>query len=134
MKFATLLVVGMAAALVGCGGEKKTASGQGKLTLARPSDVVLVRGDSSKVKVHCTRGDLPGDVWIRFDDLPAGVSVVEKDDRLAREDGTFTLRASETAALVNRAPCKITATSERGPTATETFFVSVNDVEIASGR
>src|SRR4051812_22006967 len=97
MKNSMLLVVGLAgAALAGCGDRTDrrntdvrttpSASVQGegtsKLTLDKPSDVTLRRGEMRKIDVRVRRHDMPGDVTIAFSDLPAGVDVVELSGRL----------------------------------------------------
>jgi hypothetical protein len=145
MKSTTMFVVlCCSAALLGACGEKKTATVQGeansKLTLTKPSAVSLRRGEMAKVDVKIKRENLLGEVSIRFDDLPTGVSVVDPDNRIVgdKADGTdkatFTLRADDMAALVEKHSARVTATGQRGVSVTETFDITVKERETASGR
>jgi hypothetical protein len=134
-----LMVLGMAGALAACGDNmprKATVQGESgtKLTLSRPSSVTLRQGETAKVDIHCSRLNVPGEISIRFSDLPAGVDVVDSSSLLYGEDGTFTLRASDTASLVENSVAKVTASAPNGPSVTQTFDVSVRERETASGR
>jgi hypothetical protein len=139
MKSTMLLVVLVGALGLGVGcGEKKTASVPGepdaKLTLKKPSSVTLRRGEMEKIDISISRDNFPGEVAIRFDELPAGVDVVDADNRITGDKGTFTLRASEMAALVEKHACRVTATGQRGVSVSESFDLTVKEMETASGR
>lgn len=88
--------------------------GTGKLTLVKPGNVTLHRGGMAKADIKIKRQDLLGDVTIRFSNLPSGVDVVETDSRIVGDAGSYTLRASETADLVENYAVEVTATAGPG--------------------
>ena len=131
MKVALCVVTSLALfALAAC--EKKTVvEGEGgtKLGITKPGDVSVTRGEMEKVKVELVRKNLPGDVTIRFDKLPRGVSVVEPGSVITGDgkDATYTLQAAPDADLVEKSPATVTATGPNGTSATETFNVTVKE-------
>ena len=116
MKKQFLLVAAIAAfALAGC---TKSASVEnqmsGKLTLSPPTAVTVQRGGMSKAEIQISRQDLTGDVAIRFTNLPNGVDIVESDSKIVGDFGTFTLRATDTADLVENFSADVTASGGPG--------------------
>ena len=116
MKNQMLLVVSIAAfALAGCA---KSASvegpGTGKLTLTKPAAVTLHRGGMAKADVTIARKDLAGEVTIKFTNLPKGVDVVDGDAKIVGDKGSYTLRAGETADLVENFSANVTASAGPG--------------------
>ena len=115
-------------ALAGCA---KDATVEGKthekLTLKDPSDVTIERGGTAKIDIDITRKDLQGDVAISFSKLPAGVDVVDVSNKIVGEEGTYTLRASPTADLVEKSVATVTATGPGGIAVTQSFDVTVKD-------
>lgn len=100
--------------------------GSGKLTLYKPSAVSVHRGGMTKTDIRIARSGLQGDVAIRFSNLPAGVDVVESDNRIVGEAGTYTLRARDDAALVEGHSAEVTASAGPGNIAvTEAILVDV---------
>ena len=101
--------------LAGCGG---SASVEGektsKLTLVKPSSVTVVRGGMAKADIKITRTSLPGDVTIRFTNLPKGVDIVETDSKIVGDQGTYTLRAGDGADLVENYSTSVTASAGPG--------------------
>ena len=116
MKNQMLLVISIAAlALAGCA---KSASvegpGTGKLTLTKPAAVTLHRGGMAKADVTIARKDLAGEVTIKFTNLPKGVDVVDGDAKIVGDKGSYTLRAGETADLVENFSANVTASAGPG--------------------
>jgi len=118
MKNQMLLVVSLAALAVALAGCAKTASvegpGTGKLTLTKPAAVTLHRGGMAKADVTIARKDLTGDVTIKFTNLPKGVDVVDGDNKIVGDKGSYTLRAGETADLVENFSADVTASAGPG--------------------
>src|SRR2546423_1708001 len=89
-------------ALVGC--EKTTVEGPAgkKLTLTKPSDQTLKRGETNAVKVSISRSNFRDPVQVKFEGLPNGVTVQDMDKKINAEESSanFTLRAEPTADLV----------------------------------
>jgi hypothetical protein len=104
--------------------------GGGSLTLVKPDAVVLHRGEMVKTDIKIRREDLAGDVTIRFSNLPSGVDVVESDSKIVGDRGSYTLRASDTADLVEKHAAQVTATGGPGAVGvSEPFTISVRNVE-----
>lgn len=128
MKPMILSVLTFAVLLAGCG-KAVTVEGQAgaKLSLSKPSAVTLHRGDMTKMDVKITRHDLPGDVAFRFDKLPKGIEVIDGSNKLAGDQVTFTLRAADTADLVENSAADLTATGPGGIAVTQSFNVTVKE-------
>jgi hypothetical protein len=130
MKTTNLVVLALSAlAFAGCA--KKDATVQGKthekLTLEAPGDVTLTRGGTAKVDIDIERKDLAGDVAITFSKLPAGVDVVDSSTRIVGDEGSYTLRASPTADLVEKSVAQVTATGAGGISVSQPLNVTVKD-------
>ena len=128
MKTCIPFVVAIAAlALAGCA-ESATVGGTAgkKLTLVKPAAVTLHRGGMAKADIQIRREDLAGEVGIRFSNLPRGVDVVETDARIVGDRGSYTLRAGDTADLVQNFSASVTATGgQGGHSVSESFDISV---------
>jgi len=122
----------LALAVIVWGGCKQTAvegpSGK-KLTLMKPADQTIKRGETNQVKVSINRDNFRDTVSITFDDLPNGVQVQDKDKKIAAEEssGVFTLVADPKADLVTNHNAKVTAMGPDGMKVTETFKVTVKE-------
>lgn len=116
MKTQILLFATLAAfALAGCSKSASvTGEGSRKLTLDRPAAVTVHRGGMAKADIKIKRQDLPGDVAIRFSNLPKGVDIVESDNRIVGTQGSYTLRADENAELVENYAADVTASAGPG--------------------
>src|SRR5262245_36862300 len=118
-------------AFVGC--EKATVEGPAgsgkKLTLTKPSDQTLVRGKTNEVRIAISRTGFRDPVSIRFENLPAGVTVQDMDRAIKADDTStnFTLKAEPTADLVQNQEVRVTATATDGLSITETFRLTVKD-------
>jgi len=122
----------LALAVVVWGGCKQTAvegpSGK-KLTLMKPADQSIKRGETNQVKVSINRDNFRDAVSIMFEDLPNGVQVQDKDKKIAPEEtsATFTLVADPKADLVTNHNVKVTASATDGMKVTEVFKVTVKE-------
>ncbi len=129
----TMLIVATFAAFLAAGCSKSasvTGESQEKLSLVKPAAVTVHRGGMSKADIQIKRTDLAGDVAIQFKNLPKGVEVVESDNRIVGEKGTYTLRASDTADLVENYASEVTATSGPGNlSVSQVINVSVKAVQ-----
>jgi hypothetical protein len=116
MKNQMLLVAAFAAFLVAGCAKSASVEGEGakKLTLVKPAAVTVHRGGMAKADIQIKRSDLPGDVSISFANLPKGVDIVESDSKIVGEKGSYTLRASETADLVENYASDVTASAGPG--------------------
>jgi hypothetical protein len=116
-------------ALVGC--EKSTVEGPAgkKLTLSKPADQTLKRGETNAVKVSISRSNFRDPVQVKFEGLPNGVTVQDLDRKINAEESSanFTLRAEPTADLVQNQEVKITVTGPDGLSVTESFKLTVKD-------
>ncbi len=85
--------------LVGCQQSSTTESGAKKLTLTKPSDVTIKPGETAKVSVSIKRTNFRDPVMVLFEGLPAGVTVEDKDQKIAAEatSAQFTLKAAADA-------------------------------------
>ena len=128
MKHTTLFAWTFVALLAGCG---KTVAVEGqsgaKLSLNKPGSVTLHRGDMSKLDINIERKNLTGDVTVRFDKLPKGVDVVDASNQLAGDKATYTLRASDSADLVENYAAEVTATGPGGIAVTQPVTISVKE-------
>jgi hypothetical protein len=116
MKNQTLFVAAIAAiALAGCA-KSASVEGQsgGKLTLDKPSAMTLHRGGMAKADIKIGRKDLAGDVTVRFTNLPKGVDVVDADSKIVGDRASYTLRAGDSADLVENFAADVTASAGPG--------------------
>lgn len=121
--FIACVVVGT----VGC--EKATVEGPGgkKLSVTKPSDQSVKQGDTDSVKVSISRTNFRDAVTVRFDNLPQGVEIQDKDKKIPAEEtsATFTLKAAPDAKIVENHEAKVTVTGPDGMSASEPFKVTV---------
>jgi hypothetical protein len=117
------------AALTGC--EHTTVEGPNKtkLTLNKPSDITVHRGQSQTITIKISRTNFQDPVTVSFDNLPQGVHVEDRDKKIGGQEstGTFTLRADDNAGLVENQEAKVTVTGPSEMKATEPFKISVKD-------
>ena len=87
-----------------------------------------MRGGMTKAEIKIARQGLPGEVTIRFTNLPKGVDVVEADSKIVGDMGAYTLRASDTADLVENFAADVTASAQPGNIAvSQTINISVTE-------
>jgi hypothetical protein len=129
----SLLVVSAFAlcALAGCGEQASVAGESGaRLTLEKPASVTLRRGGMTKAEVRIGRRDLAGEVAVRFSNLPKGVDVVDADSRIVGDHGSYTLRASADADLVEKHAAEVTVTGGPGNiSVTQSIDIDVRPAE-----
>jgi hypothetical protein len=99
-----------------------------KLTLTHPKAVMLVRGGTAKTDLTIARVDTPGDVTIQFTKLPKGVEIVDAGNKILGTSGTYTLKAGDSADLVENYVANVTATAADGYAVTEPIEITVREV------
>lgn len=106
-----MIVMILAAGAISCDRESGTVEGKGDtaLTLTVPDDFSIQRGQMQKMDITIEREDLEGEVSIEFSDLPDGVEVIDADKKIVGDEGIYTLKASDDAALVSGHEVMITA-------------------------
>jgi len=124
-----LVLAGLALACLGCSSTSATGSGGKKLTMIKPMNQTLKRGDTNKVAISIGRENISSDVAVRFDNLPKGVKVIETDKKV--QEGqyivNYTLFAANDAGLVAGNVVKVTAEGPDGLAVTESFEVTVKE-------
>jgi hypothetical protein len=125
--WALLGALALAGLLGACASTTATAPGGESLTLMKPMDQTLRRGETNKVAVYVRRDRFAGPVKLTIDQLPGGLDVVERDLRAeAGKDFTeFTLHAKPDADLVGGHAVRVTASGGDALTAVEWFHVTV---------
>ncbi|MBI2919709.1 MAG: hypothetical protein HYY18_01340 [Planctomycetes bacterium] len=127
---AGLLAALFLAAATGC--EKTTVQGPAgkKLTIVKPADQSLKRGEINEVLVMISRENFGGEVEISFENLPKGVHVADiRPIPSDKSRGTYTLHADPEAGLVENHQVLVTASGPDGMRATEMFGISVREKE-----
>jgi len=130
-RFVTFSLFPAAALLILVGCQQATVEGPDhmKLTVKKPFDVTIKRGDTNQVTVSIDRTNFRDAVSVSFDNLPKGVTVQDRDSKIATGDnsGKFTLKADDNAELVTNHEAKVTVTGPSGIKVTEPFKVTVKD-------
>jgi hypothetical protein len=130
MKAKYLLALAAATLAAGCQrASTTTVPGEPdrRLTLTQPGKLTLERGGMVKADIRIARRDVPGDVTIRFDKLPAGVSVIDADQKMPGDSAAFTLKAGGDADLVANHVAQVTAAGPGGISVTESFEITVTE-------
>ena len=129
--FLVLPVLALACVLpgLGCGSTSASGSGGKKLTMLKPVNQTLKRGDTNQVAITVMRQGMSSDVPVRFDNLPSGVKVIEKDKKVKGDEYivNYTLFASNDAGLISGHVVKVTAEGPDGLAVTESFEVTVKE-------
>lgn len=127
----TVLTAVLAVLVAGLGAcEKSTVSAKGKkLTLSKPADQTIRRGETNEVKISISRDGFRDPVTIKFEDLPAGVHLQDQTRQILSDDSstTFTLRADPDTALTQDHVVRVTASAPDGLSTSEAFKLSVKD-------
>jgi hypothetical protein len=127
MRRAALTLASVAVfALCGCSTDENPKGW--KLSLLKPMDQTLRRGATNKIAITVVRSGFDGEVDVEFEDLPAGVKVIE-DERIPGNENirNFTLHAGNDADIVGNHVARVRV---RGPKGTnletsETFQINV---------
>lgn len=117
----------LASVLAACASTTSTGPAGETLTLVRPADQTVRRGETNKVSVYVRRGNFDAPVELSFDGLPRGVEVVERAPRIQAGVALaeVTLYAKPDADLVTGQAVKVTATGGDHLNAVEWFHVNV---------
>ncbi|KAF0244232.1 MAG: hypothetical protein FD180_2742 [Planctomycetota bacterium] len=123
------LAVALLGSIVGCSSTSASGSNGKKLTLLKPVNQTLKRGDTNKVAITVVRENIDADVSVRFDNLPEGVKVIETDKKVKDDEFlvNYTLFAANDAGLVSGQVVKVTVEGPEGLAATESFEVTVKE-------
>ncbi|KAF0246154.1 MAG: hypothetical protein FD180_985 [Planctomycetota bacterium] len=129
-----LIVLSLVAATVsmaGCRYTTATGTGDRSISIVRPLDQTLRRGEINRVAVTVLRRGFRSDILIEFDGLPSGVKVIETARRYAESDifVSYTLYAANDAPAVHEALVTVTAKGPGGLSASEIFQVTVKAEE-----
>lgn len=130
MKSLTLigLVAIVVAGAVGCERTSIRGASGKRLTLYKPADQTLVRGENNPIAIVISRERFSSSVKIRFENLPKGVTVVEKKEIAPLLDrAVFTLHASPSADLVSNNEVRVVAEGPDGLAVAERFLLTVKD-------
>ncbi len=121
-----LLPLGLVALSFGCASTTVTKEGKA-LTLLRPKNQNLERGETNKVLITIQRDGFSGPVEIELQDLPSGVRVVEKAVVPAGDTfQSFTLFAEADAEPVAHHTVTIVAKGPDGLAAEERFQIDIS--------
>ena len=130
-KIATLTALAVAfIAVAGC--NKPTASVEGsggrKIVLAKVADQTMKRGEKNKVMVAVTRTNINDPLDVTFENLPKGVTVEEKDKKIATNENSvnYSLMAAADADLVTNHEVKVTV-SHGDIKVADTFKLTVKE-------
>ena len=121
-----LVVLVGAASLAGCSVDENE---QGmKLSLLRVADQTLSRGETNKVAITVTRGSFTGEVDVKFQNLPSGVTVVDAgaipaDDNIR----SYTLHAAPDADLVERHRAEVVVSGPENLETSQAFEITVKE-------
>jgi len=127
--FAALAMAALAAAPMGCGTNTAKDTAGRELTLVKPADQTIKRGESNRVAVAITRDEFEGPVAVRFEGLPAGVKVVEGEVSIPADKNVmnFTLVADASAELVSEKPVRVIVTGPNNLVTSEVFELTIKD-------
>ncbi len=140
MKNASLitLVLGLAmVSVVGCadregrvgGVDRTTVRGSDgeRLTLVKPRNISIERGEAESIAVDLERNNLNGQVKITISQLPDGVEAVDTPRVTNGTHVELVLQAKPGAALVRNHQALVTAEGPDGIRATETLEISIEE-------
>jgi hypothetical protein len=121
-----MLLLVFAALLAACDrGASVSGEKGGRLTLSRPRAVIVQRGGDGQADIALTRINLPGEVKVKFADLPRGVDVTDTKNTIAGDGGSFTLHATDSADLVEHHVAQVTVTGSDGTAVTQPIEITV---------
>jgi hypothetical protein len=112
---------------LGCTSTATSSTGAARITLSKPSNQTMERGETNMVEIKFWKENISSNVLVHFENLPAGVEVTENDMNSKDNHCTmnYRLTASRNASLVNEQVVKVTAEGPDGLAVTESFQVSV---------
>jgi ABC-type glycerol-3-phosphate transport system substrate-binding protein len=126
-KLTVLGVLALAGAAAACGVSKVKDEHGRKITLVAPSSQSIKQGENNRLVVAIARTGIEGPVQIRFEGLPAGVTVVESAPEIKADDSTatFTLHAAGDAPVEKGQTATVTAIGPEGMSVSERFEIDV---------
>jgi hypothetical protein len=103
MKWMSLVIAaGLFLGTIGCG-EKTTVTTKdgGKFSITAPTSKSLKPGESTEVTVNATRTNMDEDITVTFSNLPEGVTVDKKTQKIekGKDKADFVLMAAADAQL-----------------------------------
>ena len=119
----------LALVLPGTACEKSTTQAAGKkLTLTKPADQTVKRGETNEIAISINRDGFNGPVNVRFPKLPKGVTVVETKPIAADQSRVnYTLHAAPDADLVEKYEASVSVEGPDMMSTTQTFLISVKE-------
>lgn len=116
-------------AMPACSSSSSRDSNDRELTIVKPVDQTIRRGETNKVAIVIARDNFQGPVAVRFEGLPPGVRVVEVGKSIGSNENiaNFTLQADSSADLVNDHLVKITVEGPDRLKTSESFELTVKD-------
>lgn len=123
-----LLPLTLLGLLAGCASTSVTGEGGKTLTLLRPANQSLVRGQTNKILITVRRDEFAGPIEIEFQDLPDGVRIVEESTTVPAGDTfqNFTLYVAPDAEGTENHTVTVVATSPDGLQAVERFQIDIS--------
>jgi hypothetical protein len=111
-----LVAIGLLTFLAGCPNkDQKTVEGPGgqKMTVTAPANTSIKEGETTSITVAVAREKFNDPVELKFSNLPAGVSIMENDLTIGKDnkEAKLTLKAAPDAKLVDDQPVTVTASS-----------------------
>ncbi len=98
-----------------------------KLTIMKPKDQDIARGETETVTVYLHREHFDGPVSLKVTNLPRGVEAVDAPRQTSDNNAKIVLRATANADLVSNHNVMVTAEGPGGMRASETFNLTVKE-------
>jgi len=129
-KLFTFVAVIAAGALVNAGCEHHTSTspdGNKSISLTKPSNATITQGETANMDIKISRKGFNEPVTVRFEGLPEGVTVEEKDNQIAKDSNStrFTLKAAANAAPVTDKAVTVITSASGIPEVRDSFNVTV---------
>lgn len=112
---------------VGCAGVSAEAPDGKKLTLMKPMDEMIQRGDRGEVMLTVDREQFDEEIEVEVDDLPKGIEVLNPTLVIPRGQSTFTLllEAKSDADLVDEHVVRVKVLGPDDLDVVQTFDITV---------
>jgi hypothetical protein len=114
--------------MVGCQRTTQIEGTGGRtLKLTKPTHLTIKQGTTEPFKVSITRENFTDPIEVKFDNLPSGVSIVEKKTEIPANQNSaqFTFKADDNAAVVNDHDATLTVKGPGDLKSAEKFPISV---------
>lgn len=114
---------------LGCKSTSTSSTAERRITMGKPSNQKLKRGETNQVEITIWKENINADVYVRFENLPQGVRVIENDNNSSdnRCVSNYRLIATKDALLVNDQVVRVTADGPDGLAVMESFEMTVED-------